>query len=240
LYPQYDNRECCEATGALIIKRYQESTFVRFSDRREAGRKLGARLAQEFSGKACIVLGLPRGGVPVAHEVAAALGAPLDVLVVRKLGAPFNPELAVGAIGPGGVVFYNETIMKQIGIREDDIEDIRDAEQKELERRERAYRGANAKPVAVAGKTVIVVDDGIATGSTMKAAIMALRGLGAGKIVVAVPTSALDSYYELRNVADEVVTLSTPDPYIAVGAWYEHFGQTSDEEVRRILALETV
>jgi predicted phosphoribosyltransferase len=185
-------------------------------------------------------LALPRGGVPVAYEIAVALKLPLDVLIVRKLGAPFQRELAIGAIGPHGVVVFNDRLMEQLGLDPDVVQEIREAEQNELERRELAYRGEDAEPLNVSGKTVIVVDDGIATGSTMLAAVKALRQLGPEKIVVAVPTSSKDAYFQLQQLADDVIALSTPEPYIAVGAWYERFGQTSDEDVKRILASETL
>lgn len=176
----------------------------------------------------------------MAYEIALALKLPLDVLIVRKLGAPFQHELAIGAIGPHGVVVLNDRLVDQLGLDPGVVEEVREAEQAELERRERAYRGKDAEPLRVSGRTVIVVDDGIATGSTMFAAIKSLRQLGPKKIVVAVPTSSRDAYVELQQLADEVIALSTPEPYIAVGSWYENFGQTSDDDVKRILASETV
>ena len=201
-----------------------------FRDRVEAGRQLGVRLQKLALEGELIVLGLPRGGVPVACEVAAALGAPVDVLVVRKLGAPFNPELALGAIAFGGVTVYNDQLFAQLDLDEHELAPIREREGLELARRERAYRGAQPPP-AVEGKTVIIVDDGIATGATMHAAVLATRQLQPREIIVAVPTSATDSVSRLEEVADRVVALSTPEPYYCVGAWYSEFPQLSDDDV---------
>lgn len=207
-----------------------------FRDRQDAGRRLAERIAGDFAGDDTIVLGLPRGGVPVAFEIAKALQAPLDVLIVRKIGTPMNPELAAGAIGPRGVAVYNEELLRMIGLDREDLESIKQSEQRELERREAVYRG-DRPPLQVEGKTVILVDDGIATGATMSAAVEALRLLGAGRIVVTVPTSSTDACRHLEELADEVIALSTPEPYVAVGAWYENFGQTSDQEVIDLLDL---
>ncbi len=206
-----------------------------FTDREDAGVQLGAALKREpISGKV-LVLGLPRGGVPVAFEVAKALDAPMDVMIVRKLGAPFNPELAVGAIARGGVTIYNERLLAQLGLAEQDVERIREREQAELARRERKYRGDRPFP-DVKDKTVILVDDGIATGATMEAAVEAIRLLGPASVVVAVPTAARDSVARLARRADKVVALSTPEPYVAVGAWFQRFGQVPDAEVERLLS----
>lgn len=191
-----------------------------FEDRQAAGRALGARLLQlDFPGDV-LVLGLPRGGVPVACEVAAALGVPVDALVVRKLGAPFNPELALGAIAFGGVTVYNEEL--PCNLDERDLEPIRAREVEELKRREHAYR-AGRPPLAVAGATVIIVDDGMATGATMHAAVVATRTLAPARIVVAVPTAARDAVERIANVADRVVALATSEPHFGVGAWYSRF-----------------
>jgi len=206
-----------------------------FEDRQAAGRALGERLLQLDIAGDVLVLGLPRGGVPVACEVAAALGAPVDALVVRKLGAPFNPELALGAIAFGGVTVYNEDLLAQLNVDEQDLEPIRARELEELKRRELAYR-VGRPPLAVAGATVIIVDDGMATGATMHAAVVATRALDPARIVVAVPTAARDAAERLEGVADQVVALATPEPYFGVGAWYSRFPQLNDEEVVAALA----
>jgi predicted phosphoribosyltransferase len=206
-----------------------------FADRAAAGRALGRRMAEAGVSGRVLVLGLPRGGVPVACEVAAALGAPVDALIVRKLGAPFNPELALGAIAYGGVTVYNDELLEQLNLDETDLDAIRARELEELERRERTYR-ADRPPLAVAGATVIVVDDGMATGATMHAAVVATRALAPARIIVAVPTAAIDAVERLERVADQVVTLATPEPYFGVGAWYSVFPQLTDEEVVEALA----
>ena len=205
-----------------------------FRDRREAGRLLGAALEREYRRPDVVVLGLPRGGVPVAFEVAQMLGAPLDVLVVRKIGAPFNPELAVGAIAAGGVRVLDWDSMAYLGLDEETIEPITARETSELERREKVYR-AGKEPLDLRGKTAILVDDGIATGSTMKAAVLAARAIGADRVVVAAPTASRDAYAMLRRTADAVEVLSVPEPYIAVGVWYLAFPQLTDDEVIALL-----
>jgi predicted phosphoribosyltransferase len=205
-----------------------------FRDRIEAGIALAERLRQEALGGDVVVLALPRGGLPVAREVAVALDAPLDVLVVRKIGAPFNPELALGAIAFGGVTVYNDELLAELGLEETELDGVRRREQAELQRRERAYRGERPMP-DLAGKTVVLVDDGMATGATMHAAVTATRALHPKRIVVAVPTSARDTFARLSEVADRVVALATPEPYFGVGAWYEEFRQLTDEEVVRCL-----
>lgn len=210
-----------------------------FHDREHAGRQLGRELAASRLGRDVIVLGLPRGGVPVAAEVAKTLAAPLDVLVVRKLGAPYNPELAIGAIAYGGVTVYNDDLLAALGLGESDLEPLRAREVRELERRETAYRGRKPPP-DVTGKTVIIVDDGIATGATMHAAVLATRALRPAEIVVAAPTSALDSVERLQAVADRVIVGATPEPYFGVGAWYEDFSQLTDAEVVDCLARHAV
>jgi putative phosphoribosyl transferase len=206
-----------------------------FRDRTEAGMELGRRVARLGLTGPVIVLGLPRGGVPVACEVAAALAAPVDVLVVRKLGAPFNPELAVGAIAFGGVTVYNEQLLEQLGLDSQALESIRARELEELERRERAYRGSKPPP-DLAGKTVVVVDDGVATGATMHAAVLACRKLEPRRVLVAVPTAAVDAVARLTEVADRVIAVHTPEPYFGVGAWYAEFPQLTDEEVLEALS----
>jgi putative phosphoribosyl transferase len=206
-----------------------------FADRIAAGRELGRTLAAAGIEGKVVVLGLPRGGVPVACEVAAALAAPVDALIVRKLGAPFNPELALGAIAHGGVTVYNEELLAQLQLDEADLDAVRASELAELERRERAYR-AGRLPLALAGATVVIVDDGMATGATMHAAVVATRALGPAHIVVAVPTAAIDAVERIERVADRVVALATPEPYFGVGAWYSRFPQLTDEEVVAALA----
>ena len=208
-----------------------------FVDRRAAGRELGEHLAPRYPGADVIVLGLPGGGVPVAYEVAKALGAPLDVFVVRKLGAPFNPEFAIGAIASGGVTVYHQDAVRALRLDRAALEQIEARERAELARRERLFR-AERPPLQLEGKTAILVDDGIATGATMEAAVTAAKALGPRRVVVAVPTGASDSVATLRRSADAVEVLSVPEPYIAVGAWYEHFTQTTDEEVVALLAAQ--
>ena len=206
-----------------------------FFDRTEAGRQLADYLTDYAERPDVVVLGLPRGGIPVAAEVAKKLHAPLDVFVVRKLGLPGHPELAMGAIATGGVRVLNGEVIDPLGIPDAIIDQVAAAEQRELERREKAYRD-DLPPPEVEGKTVILVDDGIATGSTMAAAIAALRQLNAGRIVVATPTVAASTRDQLRAMADEVVSVIAPHDFYGVGQWYEDFSQTSDDEVRAILA----
>lgn len=207
----------------------------RFQNRREAGRLLAERLGDYQGVPNLIVLGLPRGGVPVAAEVATRLGAPLDVLVVRKLGLPAQPELAMGAIAPGGVCYLNQDIVETLGIPRDVLEAVASHERAELERREREYRDG-LPPVDVQGRTVILVDDGIATGATVSAAITALRAMGADRIVVATPTTSPEAFAQLSHQADAVVAVLVPETFYGVGQWYEDFSQTTDAEVRSVLA----
>src|SRR2546422_4930719 len=206
-----------------------------FRDRRDAGRLLAERLAAYASRPDVLVLALPRGGVPVAYEVAHRLGAPLDVFVVRKLGVPGHEELAMGAVATGGVRVLNDQLVEQLGISDQMIDAVAARERQELARRERLYRG-NRPPPDVRGRTVILVDDGLATGATMYAAVEALRQQQPGRIVVAVPTASPEICEELRAEVDEVICAITPDPFYAVGLWYEDFSQTTDEEVRELLA----
>jgi predicted phosphoribosyltransferase len=206
---------------------------ARFRDRTEAGRVLATRLSHYAGMPGAIVLALPRGGVPVGYEVAVALGLPLDVLVVRKLGVPGHEELAMGAIA-GGATVVNGEVVDALGIPEAVIREVEAAERRELDRREQRYRGARPRP-ELSGRTVLVVDDGLATGSTMRAAIGALRVAGPERIVAAAPTGAKQSVAGLGRVADEVVVATTPSPFVAVGQAYKRFGQTSDEEVARLL-----
>ena len=206
----------------------------RFANRREAGRLLAERLRAYAGRDDVLVLGLPRGGVPIAYEVARALGAALDVFVVRKLGTPRQPELAMGAIASGGVLVLNDDVVRWYRIPPDAIEAVAREEERELIRRERAYR-AGRPAVPVADKVVMLVDDGLATGSTMRAAIRAVRRLNPSRVIVAVPVGAPDTCGELRDVADEVVCARTLAPFSAVGVWYEDFSQTTDDEVTRLL-----
>jgi predicted phosphoribosyltransferase len=205
-----------------------------FRDRFDAGRRLAAVLEQYAARPDVVVLALPRGGLPVGYEVARRLGAPLDVFVVRKLGVPGHEELAMGAIASGGVRVLNEEIVHALGLSERLIDDVEVLERAELERREREYRG-DRPPLDVRGRTVILVDDGLATGSTMRAAVAALRRLGPARIVVAVPVSDPSTCEELQREADEVICAITPEPFVAVGRWYQDFSQTTDEEVRALL-----
>lgn len=205
-----------------------------FPDRAEAGRVLGLELAKYAGAADVIVLGLPRGGVPVAYEVARALRVPLDVFIVRKLGVPGFEELAVGAIASGGVRVLNEEVANALPNADEIIEAVTQRESAELERREHEYRDGRPAP-ELQNKTVILIDDGLATGATMRAAVKALRQRGAVKIVVAVPVGPPDTCKEFEEVADEVVCASSPEFFQAVGQYYEDFSQTSDDEVRDLL-----
>ena len=206
-----------------------------FRDRREAGRLLAAKLSTYAGKPDVVVLGLPRGGVPVAFEVARALGAPLDVFLVRKLGVPGHEELAMGAVASGGVLVLNDDVIARLGIAPEEIDAVAAKETAELARREQLYRSGRTSP-EFGGRTVILVDDGLATGATMRAAITALRQSGPARIIVAVPTAAPDICEEFKKQADEIVCYMTPAPFLAVGRWYEDFGQTTDDEVCALLA----
>jgi predicted phosphoribosyltransferase len=205
-----------------------------FRDRREAGRLLAAKLTAYANRPDVIVLALPRGGVPVGYEVARALGAPLDVFVVRKLGVPGYEELAMGAVATGGVRVLNDQVVSRLGIPEHVIDAVAAHEQHELALREPLYRGGRP-PLDVRDRTVILVDDGLATGATMHAAIAALRQLHPARIVVAVPTASPETCEEMRAEADDVICAVTPEPFQAVGRWYQDFSQTMDEEVQDLL-----
>jgi len=205
-----------------------------FRNRRDAGCILASYLDLYADRPDVVILALPRGGVPVGFELARALRAPLDVMVVRKLGVPGHEELAMGAIASGGVRILNDDVIQMLGIRPETIEGVAEQEQQELARREAAYRG-NRGPAAVKGRTVILVDDGLATGSTMRAAVAALRTLQPSRIVIAVPTAAAETCRELKAEADDVVCAMTPAPFFGVGQWYDDFSQTTDEEVHRLL-----
>jgi putative phosphoribosyl transferase len=205
-----------------------------FFNRTEAGQLLAENLNSYANRADVLVLALPRGGVPVAAEVARKLNAPLDVFVVRKLGLPSHPELAMGAIASGGVRVFNGEVMNSFGIPDDVVNAVTAEELIEIQRREKAYRD-DLPPLELEGKTVILVDDGIATGSTMLAAVAALRQLNAARIVVAAPVIAGSTYYEMRRAADDVAAVIAPEDFYAVGQWYEDFSQTSDDEVRDLL-----
>ena len=207
---------------------------MRFRDRADAGRVLAEELIRYAGRDDVVVLALPRGGVPVAYQVARALRVPLDVFLVRKLGVPGYEELAMGAIASGGVTVLNEAVINALEIAPELIEETAAREQSELQRRELAYRG-DRPSLGVTGKTVILIDDGLATGSTMRAAIAALRKLRPARIVVAVPTSAASTSEEIRGLADSCVCAQTPEPFHAVGLWYDDFSQISDEEVCTLL-----
>lgn len=206
-----------------------------FRDRSHAGRVLAGVLARYAGRPDVVVLALPRGGVPVGAEVARGLGAPLDVFLVRKLGVPGREELAMGAVAAGGILVVNEEVVRRLDIPAAVIDEVAAEEQQELDRRAEAYRGGRPAP-DLQGKTVILVDDGLATGSTMRAAVAAVRRLGPASVVVAVPLGALETCSEFRAVADDVVCAVTPEPFFAVGSWYQDFAQTTDEEVRELLA----
>jgi putative phosphoribosyl transferase len=205
-----------------------------FANRYVAGRRLAERLQQYAHRDDVVVLALPRGGVPVGYEVARALSAPLDVYLVRKLGVPEHRELAMGAIASGGVRVLNEDVVRFYGIPLAVIDQVAREEQRELERREAAYREQRA-PLDVRGKIVILVDDGLATGSTMRAAVQALRAQQPARIVVAVPVGAAETCDDLLSMADVVVCVRTPQPFAAVGYWYQDFSETTDEEVQSLL-----
>lgn len=206
-----------------------------FKDRTDAGRQLARKLQHYRDNHAVVVLALPRGGVPVGFEVAEALDAPLDVFLVRKLGVPGHEELALGAIASGGIRVLNHDVLYMSGIDEQGIDAIVEKEQQELERREGAYR-AGMPPVDAHGRIVVLVDDGLATGASMLAAARAIRKLQPQRVIVAVPVAAPETCSYFRKEVDEIVCAETPQPFQAVGLWYEEFPQTSDEEVRSLLA----
>jgi len=211
--------------------------YAQFRDRTEAGRLLAARLSP-FAAEHPVVLGLPRGGVPVAFEVAAALSAPLDVIVVRKLGVPYQPELAMGAIGENGVRVVDDHILRITGVQPREVDRVERRERAELERRVARYRGDRAR-VSLQGRVVILVDDGIATGSTARAACRVARALGASRIVLAAPVGPPDVAQRVADDADEVICVSQPEDFSAVGSAYQDFAQTTDEEVEELLAQGT-
>jgi putative phosphoribosyl transferase len=214
---------------------HRSGTQAPFRDRAEGGRELSAAL-REYAGRSdVVVLALPRGGVPVAFEVARDLGAPLDVFVVRKLGLPVQPELAMGAIASGGAQVLNELLIQETGVSDETIEEVAAREREEVARRELLYRGERP-PLPVEAKIVLLVDDGLATGTTMRAAVAALRAHRPAKVVVAVPVAPPASCERLRAEVDEVVCAQTREPFVAIGAYYESFPQLTDDEIRALLA----
>ncbi len=206
----------------------------KFPNRNEAGRMLARECRRRGDGHDVVVLALPRGGVPVGFEIARALHVPLDVFLVRKLGAPNQEELAMGAIASGGTRVLNKTVIQQLRITPEQIEEVARREQRELERREQAFRNG-VPPVLVAGRTSILVDDGLATGSTMRAAVMALKKQNPARVIVAVPVASPDTAADFQPLVDEVICLYTPEPFKAVGHWYDDFTQNTDDEVRAYL-----
>jgi len=210
-----------------------------FRDRPQAGQLLSKKLAGYANREDVIVLALPRGGVPVAREIARSLHAPLDVFLVRKLGVPGQEELAMGAIASGGVRILNQDIVQTMGIPAHVIDSVTATEVQELARRERLYRGDRPAP-DVMSRTVILVDDGLATGATMRAAVAALRRMKPRRIVIAVPIAAVPTRQEFAREVDEIVCLHTPDPFFSVGFWYDDFSQTTDEDIREMLEFEKV
>jgi predicted phosphoribosyltransferase len=209
---------------------------MHFRDRVDAGRQLGEALKARYGDRPdVLVLALPRGGVPVAYEVARILNTPLDIFVVRKLGVPGHEELAMGAIATGGAIVFNEEVVDNLGIPKSAIDRVIQRERAELERRERQYRG-NRPPPDVQGKTVILIDDGLATGASMHAAVQAVRALGPAAVVIAVPVAAASTCSRLRAFADDIVCLDRPEPFYAVSAWYDDFSQTTDEEVYNLVS----
>ena len=209
-------------------------TRLPYRDRIAAGRELADHFDAGHRWRNAVVLGLPRGGVPVAAEVATALGAELDVLVVRKIGLPWQPELAMGAIASGGICVRNESVIRATGVSDEDFDEVARAEREELKRRERRYRGERPLPV-LAGRPVILVDDGLATGSTMRAAVAAVRAFDPAEVAVAVPVGSDEAVASLQRIADEVICPATPEPFGAIGAFYDDFSQVGDDEVEAIL-----
>jgi len=218
----------------LFREEDEDLEVLPFADRAEAGRMLATKLSVYSGREDVIVLGLPRGGVPVAAQVAHELHASLDVFVVRKLGTPWNPELAMGAVASGGVQVLDLSIVKELCVTEEAIQEVAAIELRELERRERLYRG-NRAPLELAGKTVILVDDGIATGSSILAAVTAIRRRQAARVVVAIPVAPASGCNAIRMEADEVISVAEPELFLAVSQWYENFSQISDDDVRMLL-----
>jgi putative phosphoribosyl transferase len=213
----------------------EDSAMMRFKNRIEAGKALAERLSAYANRPDILVLGLPRGGAPVAYEVATALNAPLDIFVVRKLGVPGHEELAMGALATGGARTLNRDVIQYLRIPDEVVDAVAEREERELERRERLYRG-DRPAHSPRDRITILVDDGLATGSSMRAAVRATRQRQPASIIVAIPVAASETCDDLSAEADEVVCLYTPEPFYAVGLWYEDFSQTTDEEVRELLA----
>ena len=218
----------------MDVSRWGASNARAFTDRHEAGRALADRLETFARRDDVVVLALPRGGVPIGYEVATRLGVPLDVFTVRKLGVPGHVELAMGAIASGGVRVLNDEVINWLRPTPDVVAAVARAELAELDRRERLYRGGRPL-VPLEGRTVLLVDDGLATGSTMRAAVQAVRQLRAGRVIVAAPVGASDTCHAMRQIADDVVCVISPDHFVAVGVWYVDFSETTDDEVQRLL-----
>lgn len=229
-----EDRKCSNALERLASIYEDEDMKRLFRDRSDAGRILAGMLGEYARRPDVVVLALPRGGVSVGFEIARALSAPLDIVVVRKLGVPGQEELAMGAVASGQIRVLNEDVVRALSLSNQIIEAVTERERRELIRRERIYRGER-QPIEVQGRTVILVDDGLATGSTMRAAVMALRQREPARIVIAVPTAAPDTCSELRAEVEGIVCAMMPEPFSSVGMWYEDFSQTSDEEVRDLL-----
>jgi putative phosphoribosyl transferase len=210
-------------------------TWFRFMDRWDAGRQLAERVAPCIEGKSSVILALPRGGVPVASEIASRVGAPLDVLLVRKLGVPWQPELAFGAISSGDVLVFNDEVLRMLDLSPREIDEVVERERAELARREQLYRGGRPS-LPVDGRTVVLVDDGIATGSTVRAGLRALATRGASRTIVACPVAPPETVERLLREADDVICLQMPPNLGAIGLWYEDFSPVTDEEVQRLLA----
>lgn len=212
--------------------------MLRFSNRSEAGRVLAGKLSHYEARPDVVILALPRGGVPVAYEIAERLNAPLDVFVVRKLGLPGHEEFALGAIASGGASFFNQRAIEMLRIPQSVLDGLVTRERRELERRERVYRKSD-QPILIADQTVILVDDGLATGASMRAAVRAVREKHPSRVVVAVPVAAADSREDMLGEVDEFVCLEVPEQFYAVGSWYDDFGQIGDDEVRQLLERAT-
>lgn len=204
-----------------------------FDDRRDAGRQLAARLHAYHDGET-VVIGLPRGGVEVAYEIAQALEAPLDVIVARKIGAPAQPELGIGAVAPRGITLLDERLIDELGLSDEAVEQATSETREEMQRRIREYRGGEEMP-DLRGRTVIVVDDGLATGVTARASVLAARDAGARRVVLAVPVCAAPTASEIKDEVDELVCIETPEQFVAVGIWYRRFDQTTDAQVIELL-----